>query len=146
MNRRAYLAALGSASAVGLAGCTALGDVGESVFGGAEFDIGMTRNAFEPAEYETAVGEPVVWKNTSGANHTVTAYENAIPEDAAYFATGGFETEAAARDAWERSTGTRGEFTPGKTFEHTFEVPGTYHYVCVPHEKGGMVGTIVVSE
>ncbi|MCU4741822.1 cupredoxin domain-containing protein [Natronoglomus mannanivorans] len=146
MHRRAYVASIGSLAVAGLAGCTALGDVGESVFGETDYDIGMSRNAFDPETYEATVGEPVVWKNTSGADHTVTAYENAIPEDAAYFATGDFETEADARDGWERATGTRGEFNPGETFEHTFEVPGTYHYVCIPHERGGMVGTVVVSD
>jgi plastocyanin len=32
----------------------------------------------------------------------------------------------------------------GETFEVTFEVPGTYRYVCLPHEDHGMRGTVVV--
>lgn len=34
----------------------------------------------------------------------------------------------------------------GFSFESTFTVPGTYEYVCEPHESLGMVGTIVVEE
>ncbi|NHX36933.1 MULTISPECIES: plastocyanin/azurin family copper-binding protein [Halolamina] len=30
------------------------------------------------------------------------------------------------------------------THEHTFEVPGEYHYVCEPHEGMGMVADLVV--
>jgi plastocyanin len=33
---------------------------------------------------------------------------------------------------------------PGGTFYHTFDTPGTYHYVCVVHETGGMKGTVIV--
>lgn len=32
----------------------------------------------------------------------------------------------------------------GFTYEHTFEVAGTYEYVCEPHEAQGMEGTIIV--
>ena len=34
----------------------------------------------------------------------------------------------------------------GFEFESEFETPGTYEYVCEPHESLGMVGTIVVEE
>ncbi|MBP1987017.1 plastocyanin/azurin family copper-binding protein [Halolamina salifodinae] len=45
-----------------------------------------------------------------------------------------------------------GEGEPGTTFDagheysHTFEVPGTYDYVCTPHESAGMTGSIEVVE
>ena len=32
----------------------------------------------------------------------------------------------------------------GHEYEYTFEVAGTYEYVCEPHESAGMVGEIVV--
>lgn len=32
----------------------------------------------------------------------------------------------------------------GFEYEYTFEVAGTYEYVCTPHESAGMVGEIVV--
>ncbi|MCD2203620.1 plastocyanin/azurin family copper-binding protein [Halobacterium sp. KA-6] len=34
----------------------------------------------------------------------------------------------------------------GFYFEHTFEVPGRYEYVCTPHQAQGMTGAIVVEE
>lgn len=34
----------------------------------------------------------------------------------------------------------------GFSFEYEFTVPGTYEYVCEPHESLGMVGSIVVEE
>jgi plastocyanin len=37
-----------------------------------------------------------------------------------------------------------GKILPGKTFEHVFTVPGTYKYVCVPHEDMGMTGQVIV--
>lgn len=145
MNRRAYLAAVGTAASAGLVGCLSVLRVSEDEpCGGDDCHIGMTRNEFLPAEYEATVGETVVWKNTSGADHTITASENSVPDGAAYFATGDYESEVAAREAWEDSRG--GRLGTRETFEHTFEVPGTYHYVCIPHERGGMAGTVVVTE
>ena len=145
MDRRVYLAAVGTAVSAGLAGCSAARSVLDGdPCSGDECTIGMSRNAFLPDEYEATVGETVVWKNTSGADHTVTALENGIPEEADYFATGGYEDEATARDAWHDRTG--GRLAPRDTFEITFDVPGTYDYICIPHVNGGMVGRIVVSE
>lgn len=149
MRRRAYLAGVGSVGLLSLAGCTALGDAADGLVGDTEYDVGMDRMAFTPKTYETPVGEPVVWRNTSGSVHTVTAYEGGIPDGAEFFASGGYEGEAEAREAWASSQG--GAITTGATFEHTFEVPGTYAYFCIPHEFDGsgqarMVGTIVVTE
>ncbi|WP_137289983.1 cupredoxin domain-containing protein [Natronorubrum halophilum] len=144
MNRRVYLAAVGTAASAGLAGCSAVRSAFEDEpCSGDDCTIGMTRNEFLPDEYEASVGETVVWKNTSGADHTVTALENHIPEDAEYFATGGYEDESTARDAWDHNGGGLG---PRDTFEHTFEVPGTYDYICIPHVRADMTGTIVVTE
>lgn len=145
MNRRAYLALVGSSVSASLAGCSSVRSAfsDDELCSGDDCDIGMTRNGFVPEEYEVSVGETVVWKNTSDADHTVTALENGIPDDAAYFASGGYEDEGTARDAWEDRGGRIG--TRG-TYEHTFEVPGEYTYICIPHVDGGMIGTVVVSE
>ncbi|ARS88603.1 cupredoxin domain-containing protein [Natrarchaeobaculum aegyptiacum] len=150
MHRRVYLAAVGSATAAGLAGCTSVLDSSSSGNGddrfchGDECDIGMSRMEFLPETYEVTVGETVVWKNTSAADHTVTAREETLPEGAEYFASGGYEDEETAIDAWHQSRG--GRIGPRETYEHTFEVPGEYVYICEPHVHGGMVGTIVVTE
>jgi len=145
MKRRAVLAVLGTGGVAGLAGCSsALGLSDDGACRGADCEVGMDRNAFRPEVYEVAAGDTVVWKNTSSADHTVTAYEDRIPAEATYFATGGYESEAVAREQWYDSLG--GGLGPGETFEHTFEIPGKYTYVCIPHERAGMVGTIEVSE
>ncbi len=135
MKRRAFLAT-GAATLAG--GCTALGS------GGSEYDIGMTSMAFEPATLAVEAGTAVVWRNTNSRAHTVTAYEEGIPDGAEYFATGGFDSEAAAREQWYENGD--GNLFGGETFSYTVEVPGTYEYFCIPHEGGGMVGTIEVTE
>ena len=35
-------------------------------------------------------------------------------------------------------------FTPGESWEQTFDEPGSYSYYCEPHRGAGMVGTITV--
>ncbi len=37
-----------------------------------------------------------------------------------------------------------GFMKPDMTWEYTFKVPGTYKYTCVPHEKDGMNGEVIV--
>lgn len=146
MDRRSFLTAVGTGTLAALAGCTSvLGD-------DPEYDVGMSASAFVPDLLRVDVGTEVVWYNNSSRGHTVTAYGDRIPAEAAYFASGGFDSEDAARDAfwdWQddpESTDRSGMLTTGEYYSHTFEVPGEYHYVCLPHEQGGMVGTIVVEE
>jgi plastocyanin len=136
MRRREALAALGT---VFLGGCAAAGSPGG---GGDDYDVGMTAVAYRPPEVTVAVGDRVTWRNTSSRAHSVTAYEGAIPEGATYFASGGFESETAARDGW--ANGLTGNITSGDDYSHRFDVPGTYEYFCIPHERAGMVGRVVV--
>jgi plastocyanin len=142
MDRRSYLRTAGPALTVGIAACSDV--LGAGGLSDDDYDIGFPANAFLPDEYEASSGETVVWGNNGSRGHTVTAYESAIPDDAAFFSTGDFESTDAAREAWQ-DTGA-GDLAPGETFAHTFEVPGEYRYFCIPHERGGMVGTIVVTE
>jgi plastocyanin len=137
MDRREFLAAAGTLGVGGLAGCTAMGSDTQG-------DISMRSVAYYPTRYETTVGSEVVWYNVSSAAHTVTAYEENVPAEADYFASGGYESEGAAREAWRADFG--GAINSGETWSYTFEVPGTYQYFCVPHEQGGMIGTVVVTE
>ncbi|MFB6228082.1 MAG: plastocyanin/azurin family copper-binding protein [Halobacteriales archaeon] len=138
MDRRSFLATA-AATTVGLAGCT-------NVFGSnlPDFDIGMQASAFVPREISASPGETVIWGNNNDRPHTVTAYEGAIPESAEFFASGGFDSEKAARDGY--NTDLSGVIDPGNVYEHTFEVVGTYNYFCIPHEKGNMIGTVTVEE
>jgi plastocyanin len=95
--------------------------------------VGMTNQM----EYTTdtvrvQVGETVRWKNNSAVMHTVTADpEEAIKDGSVMLPDGA-------------SPFNSGNMNPDQTFEHTFEVAGTYRYFCIPHEAVGMVGTVVV--
>lgn len=134
MRRRQWLAAAGSTVT---AGCLGLRPTSDG------YDVGMTAQAFRPREVTVEVGDSVVWANTSTRAHSVTAYGDGIPDGADYFATGGFDSETAAREAWDDN---RGVLTTDQQFEHRFETPGTFAYFCIPHEEAGMVGTVTVEE
>lgn len=136
MDRRAYLGGIAGV-AIGVTGLVStLED---------DYDVGMSPMDFEPQTLTVEPGTEVVWENTSSRGHTITAYENAIPDGATFFATGGFESEEAARDAWN-TLGEDGIVGPGERFSHTFEVPGRHDYFCIPHESSDMYGSIVVEE
>lgn len=137
MDRRSALrslAAVASATTAGLAGCSE-GDDGTST-GSVENPVAMKleagRNAFDPIGLHVESGETVTFRNVSGS-HSATAYttdtrgERRIPADA---------------DGWNSTTLQR----TGATFQHSFEVAGTYDYFCIPHRTVGMVGRIVVDE
>ncbi len=89
---------------------------------------------FVPDTVEVQVGDTVIWTNTSQEVHTVTAHPDrvrdpeqiALPEGAAPFDSGNMFQD--------------------DVFRHVFTVPGTYAYVCVPHDLAGMVGVVVVRE
>lgn len=144
MDRRTFLVTLGTAVTAGGAGCIDgvpfdVGGLDED-----DFDVGMSANAFLPDSLEVEVGDAVVWGNNGSRGHTVTAYDDAIPDDAAFFASGGYGTTQTARDDWRQDGG--GTISPGETFEHVFEVAGSHHYFCIPHERGGMTGVVSVTE
>jgi len=139
MDRRAFLRNAGTVvAAAALAGC------GESSGETGDHDVGMTARKFDPATIEVSPGTTVVWKNTSSHAHTVTAYEDSVPDEADYWATGGFDSQSAAENGW--LDGNEGALYQDETFERTFETLGTHNYFCVPHEAGGMVGAVVVTE
>lgn len=133
-NRRTFLRSSGGVLAtISTAGCLS-GQSSDSK------TVAMTGDfAFEPVTLTITTGQTVTWTNESDAGHTVTAYEGDIPDTAAYFASGDFESESAAR-----THVSEGLVASGDRYEHTFERPGTYEYYCVPHESTGMVGTVRV--
>lgn len=89
---------------------------------------------FDPIGLYVEPGETLTWQNESGA-HSSTAYQQGnglaevtrIPEGA---------------QAWDSGILSQ----QGATFEHTFEVTGTYDYFCTPHKTLGMVSRLVVGE
>jgi plastocyanin len=94
---------------------------------------------FVPRSTTIATGDTLTFVNEGGQQHTVTAYEDEIPEGAEYFSSGGLPSEEAAREDPAAAFVAEGE-----SFAVTLEVPGTYEYFCIPHEQQGMKGTIVV--
>jgi plastocyanin len=115
-----------------------------AVFSGACSSSGgvdMRGHEFAPETITVRAGETVTWSNSTDEVHTVTAFDDGVPEGAEYFASGGAPNEDAARDALSA-----GLMESGDEFSHTFEQPGTYEYFCIPHEDDGMTGTVVVEE
>lgn len=148
LSRRALVRGIAGASALtALAGCTDGSDDDTTPTTTAasapdSVTVEMTDNLnFDPETVEVAVGGTVTWENVGVVAHSVTAYEDEIPEDADYFASGGFDGEAAANQAYPEE----GAIGENETYEHTFETPGEHGYYCIPHESV-MKGTVVVTE
>jgi plastocyanin len=109
--------------------------------GGGAGRVEMTADqAFRPTTITVAAGDSVTWDNASGEQHTVTAKEDSLPDDAGYFASGGASSEDESND--DLAAGFVG---PGERYSYTFETPGTYRYYCIPHRGAGMTGTVVVT-
>jgi plastocyanin len=111
--------------------------------GGATHTVDMTDGlVFDPKDITIEVGDTVVWENVGSVGHSVTAYEDKIPDGADYWASGGFDSEDAARGAYPE----QGNIPGGESYQYTFETLGTHEYMCIPHEGVGMVGSVEVVE
>ncbi|MDQ3954353.1 MAG: plastocyanin/azurin family copper-binding protein [Actinomycetota bacterium] len=106
-------------------------------------EISMTSDhVFDPAFVEGSfLGQEITFVNESDEPHSVTAYQDGLPDGANFFSSGGFDTEQAARDNVGEAL-----IAPGEEFTVTLEEPGTYEYFCIPHEGHGMKGEIQVGE
>ena len=116
-------------------------NVVEGVPDDADHVMEMQAVGFEPEELTVEQGETVAWTHAAGEPHSVSAYEEKLPEGAPYWASGGFESEQAAREGWENGTGA---VQSGQSYVRTFETTGEHGYFCIPHEAAGMIGTVVV--
>ena len=84
----------------------------------AEVEVGVVSFNFQPATPSIAVGDTLIWRfNAEG--HTSTA-------------------NPGQAERWDS-----GNQMFGQTFRHTFDTPGRFQYVCIPH-AGFMKGTIQV--
>lgn len=90
-------------------------------------------STFKPDAVTVPVGATVRWTNSSGDTHTVSNDPKSASDPKNVSTPAGVETFNSGR------------MRPGGSFEHLFTVPGTYHYVCEPHEEMGMKGTITVT-
>lgn len=75
----------------------------------------MVDNAFEPATVVVAAGQPVKWTNHGALPHTVTSSDQSFDS---------------------------GVMEPGAEFRMSFDVPGSYPYICTLHPE--MTGTVNV--
>jgi plastocyanin len=124
----------GMLAALLLAGCGLTGPAHGPAPTDAAAVVEMTNGlAFSPDRIVIPAGGTVEWRNISLFEHTVTAdpamaavaSHVLLPSGAAPFSSGAIPA--------------------GEVYRHTFEVPGTYRYVCGPHEDEAMTGTLIVT-
>lgn len=87
---------------------------------------------FSPQQVRIKAGGTVTWENPSTVVHTATADPDKVADADHVSLPDGAQP-------WDS-----GFVQPGDSFSHTFTEPGTYEYVCIPHEGVGMAGTIIV--
>ena len=89
---------------------------------------------YTPEKATIKVGDTVQWVNDGQTVHDVStnAANAQNPKDTS------MPKAAKPFDS--------GFIPPGGNYSYTFTVPGTYKYFCLPHEKAGMVGVIVVKK
>ncbi|GAB3024615.1 cupredoxin domain-containing protein [Natronobiforma cellulositropha] len=98
-------------------------DDGEEEEGGQTETVIVGDNYFEPDSLTIEPGTTVEWVWEGEIQHDVTPDQGAQPEGA----------------DWEGHPELAGQ---GNTYEHTFEVEGTYPYICTPHPE--MTAEIIV--
>jgi plastocyanin len=122
------------AALLALSACGVGGPAYEPPSAGVAATVEMSSTlAFAPAEITVRVGETVEWRNMTLFTHTVTGDPN-LAEDPGHVA---LPDGAAAFDS--------GPVPAGEVFRYTFTTPGTYRYVCQPHEGFDMLGAVVVT-
>jgi plastocyanin len=86
---------------------------------------------FEPMEITIRAGDTVEWRNIDMIRHSVTIDRSrALDPDNV---TLPFNVEPIDKTVWG-----------GEVFRYRFTEPGVYRYVCLPHERLGMIGSVVV--
>jgi plastocyanin len=83
-------------------------------------DNGML--AFQPANVTIKAGDTVKWVNNKLPPHNIV-----------------FADKAIANKSHDQMM-----FSPGESYEVTFDTAGTFDYYCAPHRGAGMAGKITV--
>ena len=96
---------------------------------------------YDPEVITIAPGDTVRWLNIGKMGHSVTAYEDELPEGASYWASGDLASENETRNKYPI-----GDIAGGESYSRTFELEGEYGYFCIPHESIQMTGKIIVQE
>jgi len=89
---------------------------------------------YMPLKVVIKVGQTIEWINNAETLHSVTTDPDSAQKPADVSSPPG----AKPFDS--------GFMRPGMTFEYTFTVPGNYKYLCLPHEKDGMIGFVTVKK
>jgi len=87
---------------------------------------------FQPARLSIKVGETVEWKNVGNSVHHASS-------DPSTAVNPGEVSNPPGAKPFDS-----GFLQPGQSYTYTFTVPGTYKYICAPHETSGMLGEVVV--
>jgi len=97
-----------------------------------EIKMTDTPPKFMPMSVTIQKGDTVEWINNAQSLHSVTTNPSVAqdPKDV-----------SAPKDAKPFDSGF---MPPGAKWSYTFTVPGTYKYLCLPHEKDKMTGIVVV--
>lgn len=80
--------------------------------------ISLVDDRIVPSALTVVHGTTVTWVNRGADWHTVAAFDGSFQSD---------------------------QLAPGNTFEHGFDRPGTFQYLCTHHAMQGMIGRIDVS-
>jgi plastocyanin len=87
---------------------------------------------FVPTGITINAGDTVEWRNTGSVPHTVTADPRLVPSSKNVELPDGAEPFDS------------GWVMAGQRFRYTFSEPGVYRYICLPHERARMLGTVIV--
>ena len=143
MHRRHFLQfATGSLALLSTSSIVAAADAPPSTVSAQTHVVEMNdAMVYDPNVITIAPGDVVEWINVGQMGHSITTYENELPEGASYWASGGFDSESDARSDYPD-----GNVAKEETYSHTFDIEGEYGYFCIPHETIQMVGKVIVRE
>jgi plastocyanin len=71
---------------------------------------------FDTDSITISPGDTTIWEHVGSIGHPVTAYDDEIPSDAEYFASGGFESELNAREAYTVGEPDTGDILGGQSY------------------------------